>query len=524
MMMKQKTQKRSLGPGHDNRYHKIVFSLLLILICICFFGNPGYCAPLFSAQSFVLEDRTLAVIPADIDNKGPEEIIVVKKTGIYPNEKRWICIFKADHTMKYIEAPQQQWEIDKEATMFEVGDVAPSSGKEIFFLTARGIRYYAQEYEGVFSTVSKPLLTLPTATVFPAPSFLPRVRLLADWRHNGQNTLLLPQFDAFVFFDQNKSGDWQVSERIKFAPRTYLYSDQKDDGILRSYSLRTDYRLPNIFVANFNGDGQTDLLLTEQELIMVYTQQSDGHFTQNMAGQVVMPGRTAEKENNLDISFLAIPADVNKDNFADVILSTSSNTDKFLERKMDVSLFLNRKIKDKPFVSQPDQKITFYGITPGIRIKDINKDGRQDLIFSHIQLGFWNTVKNLVSKSVDVHTSVYLLQDNQRFPAEPDFYQKTKYQLDLTRGVEFKGIWPSMDGDFNKDGYPDLLIARDDQITIYPTARGKMLFSNSLHQFNVKTFCYKHISDLNRDGRDDLIFYERKRDARLSILLNNGKL
>ena len=33
-----------------------------------------------------------------------------------------------------------------------------------------------------------------------------------------------------------------------------------------------------------------------------------------------------------------------------------------------------------------------------------------------------------------------------------------------------------------------------------------------------------NIVDLNGDGRDDLLFYEKKREGKISILLNTGKL
>jgi hypothetical protein len=40
----------------------------------------------------------------------------------------------------------------------------------------------------------------------------------------------------------------------------------------------------------------------------------------------------------------------------------------------------------------------------------INGDGRGDLIFSSITVGFWNIVKNLISKQVNLDTSIYLLR------------------------------------------------------------------------------------------------------------------
>jgi hypothetical protein len=163
------------------------------------------------------------------------------------------------------------------------------------------------------------------------------------------------------------------------------------------------------------------------------------------------------------------------------------------------------------------------GITPGVNIGDVNGDGRKDLLFSSIRVGFWNIVKNLISKQVDLDTSIYLLQSDNRYPTRPDFQQKNSYRIDLTHGIRFHGTWPTLGGDFTGDGHRDLLIARDEKITLYPKNQDGNLFSKPLTQSGVFTSPYMHIVDLNGDGRDDILFYEKKRDGRLSILLNTGQ-
>jgi len=231
--------------------------LLLFFALTGLFSFEGHveCARLFSAQPIVVEGSKLAVIPTDLDGRGPMEIVVVSKTGVYPKEKRWISIFRADASAQYSATARQRWEIDPASAILDVGDVAPSPGKEIFYLTGNGIRYYAQEEDGNFSTAPQNLLAFPTITVFPAAGSLPRARLFADWKCNGRNMLLLPQFDALVFFDRDGSGDWQKTERVSIVPRSFLFSDQVNDGTFRDFSLHTEFRLPRIFVEDFNGDG-----------------------------------------------------------------------------------------------------------------------------------------------------------------------------------------------------------------------------------------------------------------------------
>ena len=302
------------------------------LILTCLFSLEAYSegADLFSGQSLMVEGKKLVVIPTDLDGAGMFEIVVVSKTGVYPKEKRWISIFKAGTSAQYSTTPGQQWEIDHTAAIIDVGDVAPSPGKEIFYLTGDGIRYYRQEKNGNFSATPQNLLSFPTITVFPAAGSLPRGRLFTDWKRNGRKMLLLPQFDSLMFFDRAGSEDWQKTERVTVAPRTFLFSDQVNDGAFRDFSLHAEFRLPRIFVEDFNGDGFPDLLLTEQESVTVYLHQSDGHFASKPSATIVFPVRPSGKDSDTSLSFLLTPVDVNGDKFADMVLTLTKGTGKFL--------------------------------------------------------------------------------------------------------------------------------------------------------------------------------------------------
>lgn len=510
---------------HKHLYRRQGGLLFFFFVLSCLFCLEGYSedADLFSAQSLIVEGKKLAVIPTDLDSQGMFEIVVVSKTGVYPKEKRWISIFKADTSAQYSTTAGQQWEIDHTAAIIDVGDVASPPGKEIFYLTGDGIRYYAQDENGNFSATPHNLLSFPTITVFPAAGSLPRGRLFMDWKRNGGKMLLLPQFNSLVFFDRAGSENWQKTERVTVAPRTFLFSDQVNDGAFRDFSLHAEFRLPRIFVEDFNGDGFPDLLLTEQESATVYLQQDDGHFAPKPSATIVFPVRPAGKDSDTSLSFLLTPVDVNGDKFSDMVLTLTRGTGKFLERKIIIFIFLNQQKPDDPFPAQPDQTITVDGITPGVNIEDVNGDGRGDLLFSSIRVGFWKVVKNLISKRVDLDTSIYLLRSDNKYPTKPDFHRKTSYKLDLTHGIRFQGTWPTLGGDFTGDGRRDLLIARDEEIAIYPKSQEGDLFSKPLTQSDVFSSPYMHIVDLNGDGRDDLLFYETKRDGKISILLNTGE-
>ena len=509
------------------RFHRYAYiarcglrCFFLVWIGLFSFERHSKGAELFSAQSLAVEGSILSVIPADLEGRGSADILVVHKTGVYPKEKRWISIFSAGTTGQYAATARQRWEVDPAATVFDVGDVAPSPGKEIFYLTGNGIHYYVRKHDGRFSTRPHGLLSFPTITPFPAAGSLPRGRLFADWKGNGRKMLLLPQFGSLVLLDRDGSGGWRKKEQVSVEPRTFLYSDRVDDGAFRDYSLNAVFRVPRIFVKDFNGDRRPDLLLTEQETVSVYLHQPGGHFTPRPFSKIVFPVRPSGKDGETNLSILSTPVDVNSDGFVDLILTLTKGTGKFLEWKIIIFLFLNQQKPDDPFLPEPDQTITVEGITPGINIEDANGDGKQDLILSYIRVGFWNIVKNIISKRANVETSIYLLGDDNRYPAQPDFQRKTSYRIDLTHGIRFHGTWPTLRGDFTGDGKRDLLIAHDEEIAIYPRHLDGGLFADHFIQSGVFTSPFMHIVDLNRDGRDDLLFYEKKRDGKIAVLMN----
>jgi len=494
----------------------------LSLFCLFSFEGFSESAGLFSAHYITVEGKILSVISTDLDDKESAEIVVLNKTGVYPNEKRWIFIYRAETSAQYSTTDSQRWEVDHAATMFDVGDVAPSPGKEIFFLTDLGISYYAQEGDGKFSTTPHILLSYPTITVFPSAGSLPRGRLFADWKRNGRKMLLLPQFTSLLFFGRDDYEKWRMTDKVTIAPRTFLFSNHPDDGAFRDFSIHAEFRLPRIFTEDFNGDNLQDLLLTEQESLTVYLRRLDGHFSPEPSAKIVFPVRPSGKEADTNLSFLTTPVDVNRDNFVDVILTLTKGTGKFLEQEIIIFIFLNQQNSEFPFATEPDQIITVDGITPGVNIVDVNGDSRIDLLFSNIRISFWKIVKNLISKRVSLDTSIYLLKSDYRYPENPDFQLKTDYQIDLTHKINFHGAWPTLKGDFNGDGLKDLLIARDGKIEIFLKKLDGDLFSKPITQTGVVTSPYMNISDLNNDGLNDLLFYEKKRDGKMSILLNTG--
>ena len=500
----------------------LIYSILIIF-CLHICVKKVESADLFSAQSIAIEGKILSIILDDLDENGHSEILVLNKTGNYPNEKRWLSLYYAGEDNRYAVPAAQRWEIDSAAAMVEVGDIALSPGKEIFYLTNIGISYYQQRNDGKFISKSQNLLELPTITASKVKSYLPRSNLFDDWKGNSQAMLLLPQFNSLTFYDRNDDGQWRVSDKVKVMPRTFLFSDQEDDGgVFRDYSIHAEFRLPRMLIRDFNGDQLQDLILTEQESLAVYLQMSDGKFSPEPSLSKIFPVRPTGKESDVNLFFLMTPVDLNGDNYLDVILTLTKGTGKFLEQEIIIFVFLNNKSLESPFSNKPDQTISVRGVTPGVHILDVNSDGLTDLHLTKIKLGFWKIIQNLISKRVSLDTTIYLLKKDNRYPDEPDYLLKSDYKINLTHRIRFRGAWPTLRSDINNDGYNDLIVARDGKIEIFLNTHTNELYTTPLVQTGVNTSAFMKISDLNNDGFTDLLFYEKKRNGTLSILLNKG--
>ena len=494
-----------------------IFTFFCLLVCVMYAESTE----LFSMQSIAIKGKILTIIPDDLDNNGPSEIVVLSKTGNYPDERRWISLYRAGKNSIYAVPATQRWEIDSGATMVEVGDIALSPGKEIFYLNNSGISYYRQKEDGSFISKSQKLIESTTITASRVKSYLPRSNLLDDWKGNNQEMLLLPQFNSLSFYDRSENGQWRLSDKVKVTPRAFLFSDNEDDGgAFRDYSIHAEFRLPRIFIRDFNSDQLQDLILTEQESLAVYQQEKGGKFSPEPSFSTVFPVRPTGKEADVNLYFLMTPVDLNGDNFVDIILTLTKGTGKFLEQEIIIFVFLNKNTIESPFSNQPDQTISVRGVTPGVHILDVNSDGLTDLYLTKIKMGFWKIIQNLISKRVGLDTTIYLFKKDNRYPDEPDYSLKSDYRIDLTHRIRFRGTWPTLRSDINSDGLNDLLVARDGKIEIFLNTQFNELFTTPLVQSGVSTSAFLKIMDVNNDGFNDLIFYEKKRNGTISILLN----
>lgn len=139
-------------------------------------------------------------------------------------------------------------------------------------------------------------------------------------------------------------------------------------------------------------------------------------------------------------------------------------------------------------------------------IIDLNSDQRDDLVIPSIKIGVAQIIKMLVTRSVSIEASYYLMREDGRYPEKPDGSNT------LTVKFAFKGGAASpvyeID-DFNNDGLFDVLSSSDEErLLIYWGEQGKFIQAGAGEKFSVQLpqdGTLVRAADLNGDHRADVI-------------------
>jgi FG-GAP-like repeat len=477
------------------------------------------------AQSFAIYDLQVkgsvtSVMPADLNGDRRMDLVVISKTGTFPNVVRWLSVFWQQEAGRFNQQPDLVWEMDPEATVIDVGSLSSEANHEaIVYLTSAEVRAYHIK-AGVRPTPTT-LLKIPSVAAFPEPGELASWPLIYDWKGTGRVWLGIPQFGKLSLYSIGSDGALEAAESVQIHQPTFIFGVERDQRLLRDYSLQLVYRMPQLFVQDFNGDGRADLIVAWQDHVAVYLQDAARRFPAQASKTFHFDVRTEQERSRRSIFVSPLIADLNGDGRADLILTKM--TGRVTDRHLVALVYLNR---DGTLSSRPDARLEHEGFGTTLLIKDLNGDGKQDLIFPLVKIGVTNIVRNLLSNRVEVSLLAHLYPNQGIYRASPDWLRNFSYQIDMSDGIMLEGAWPNVEGDFDGDGQADLLVARNDELAVYLAAPGMLFAREPALRLSIKTSPHLLVRDLRHSGRADVVmWYEGQSDSSsvVKVLMNTGQ-
>ena len=331
----------------------------------------------------------------------------------------------------------------------------------------------------------------------------PTLALIHDWKGTGQPWLGIPQFGQLMLYPIARLGPRNQGSLVKLYQPTVLFGGERENRLIRDYALQLIYRLPQIGVWDFNGDGRADLIASWQDHVAVYLPERHRPLPQEPSQTFHFNLRT-EQERTLRLVQISPPLieDLDGDGRADLILTKM--TGRLTDRRLVTSVYLNRAGN---LPAQPDVRIEHDGFATTLLTKDLNGDGKHDLLFPLVKISVRNLIRNLLTDRADVSLLVHLYRDQGIYANTPDWMRSFSYQIDLSDGVVLQGRWPNIDGDFDGDGKADLLVAGNDEVAVYLATPGTLFARDPTARVAVKTSSHVIVRDLTESRRADIVIW-----------------
>lgn len=492
----------------------------------------------FDIKTIDLPGRIQDVLFLDLNqDKRPDILITytVRTAADKPIKRYLAVLFQKDKG--FGKTSDQTWELDPLATALLLGDVVPVPGVEIVYLTSEAVKYYMLEGPACFATRAETLFRTDSFFTCPQADVLPILQTTLDLDRNGYDDLIIPQFGAYTIYFQKEPGGEFSPLRIPIASYKKIVKTAHNFLILSQ-------SLPNLEIADINGDGWKDLIMFDQGAFTYYLQvqsnpsrRNDQRFPQEPSGRFRLKFlKDSLKPDELAASFINLE-DINQDGKLDLVITAlRGQLDDISRLTTRIYLFLARsdKVGLRPtYAETPDQIINLKGICPLVRLGDVNGDGKPDLVATAFKTSFASNLKKAILRYIRLKYYLYLFQEKSgRFSRVPDFEHKMNLPFELVgRGRKyFSHIY--MAEDFDNDGRKDLVtISGPDKkrgkIEINcgrPRAdlsnpNGVSFKKNAYLYYPVKIPQAVFLQDLNQDRKCDLILKYR---SQISLFISRS--
>ncbi len=475
-----------------------------ILTCMLLSTSPMHAQvyPSFRQHVLRVSSGTYDVCVKDLNGDEAQDIVVLHSRArtleSYP--ERALSIFMQDRDA-FTSEPTQTILADKGEILFDVGDLDGDGNQELVFLLEDGISV-RQFVDGRYSQVLEHIVATSSVFLPHDDSVLPRHRLILDIDGDSAPEIIIPQRHELHILSDRWDGEFRLVQRLWTSPEYKLPP--------RS-ALTQSLELPVCRAQDYNGDGFSDILAVSGDRLDVFLQYPQTCV--NPQSSLTPPDlryrmgtrnvNTTVLESLTPVSASVETRDLNGDGYVDIIVTQGSRAT-FTHRISQIQVYLNKLGR---YAILPDHVFTTENFGGEHIIRDFNGDGLQDFALLTFKIGFTQAIKFLLTKKAGNAFDIYPMRSDHTYPP------KSVRRISFSRSIRIDEILGStlchsFEGDFNGDGFRDLLIGTGDEtITVFP-GHSQTLF-NKKPSLKIPAAISPHlwVGDLNRDGYSDIILW-----------------
>ena len=477
----------------------------------------------FRRQRLKLRQELAEAFPIDLTGNGLQDLVVIETDPASRRPRSFLTVF-LQSPQGFREAPLAARELPANIMLANVGRF--SFGPGLLLLLPERLLLLPWR-NGRFDEDGRPGLTVETVFTQNPGTFKSGIDWIVDINGDGINEILVPALHGFTIVREGIGGGLQRMARLQ------VYSDPSVINYYRR--LYVAHEIPAFRIVDIDGQGWPDLVVYNEGLLQIFL--LDGNVdpalrSPDMERDFQPPKPFVPKEPWDPPLLLMEASDINGDGILDLVFSKNAAAETDLKASTRVLIYYGlRKDPAGPidFPDKPDQVYASEGFTLPL-VKDINHDGRQDLVLVNVEINFWNSIKALIARTVTAEAAFYLMPAGGRYNREPS--EIIGYSIKFSLG-RFTHQPLSIFGDLNGDGLPDLLLSLDkERLGVHWGRQGAFWpsdYDEVLEDFLPIRGKRVKVVDLNRDGRDDLVLEYNRDDIRqmpemfktLTVLLSN---
>ncbi|MEE8107318.1 MAG: VCBS repeat-containing protein [Planctomycetota bacterium] len=432
------------------------------------------------------------VIYADVDGDGRRDLVL----SAWSKAGRSIRVHLQQPEMpRFRSKPDHLLEpVWKDTVAFAVADVHEAPGSEVVLFNASGAwawRPGAPEKE-------RPRKLFEAALLWQ----IPESRDVIAWQEgtrdvdgDGLPDFVIPEPGQYRIVLQDRSGKTPAFKdaglcRVRDVRVQKLRSTdvrkrarQERDRFAIKISMGSDPLGPLLSItdsvpapqwADFDGDGDLDLLVATERHLLVWLQDKK-RIGPAPSFRMALPV-VADRERRLDVSYSAHVLDLNGDKRTDcVIFSGDKRSEKI---RTQVQFFLNggRGTSEKiPLFGKeqfPQQLLVLTGLTGDPHFTDVNGDGTPDLVVGKMRPDMLDKLRGSGGDRIRAELIVFLNKGG-RFSKRPDLLYRTAVQATALR-LGRRVIQSRFFADLSGDGIRELLVRNEEKSlkVLYSRRRG----------------------------------------------------
>jgi hypothetical protein len=502
----------SLDPGFDTgcldstpfkkmQIRRKALSILLSLV-------PAFAhANFFQTQEVKTGARLRHLALRDVVAGGGEEVVVMERSGEFPNYRSSLSIYGTPSGQK----------LEKVAEMtFPTDSLLYGFFNHALIL----IRGHSVEKWTLLSGVYKPdpLYRATFDSFFEIPE-TGDVTYIPVQSPINPNQILVPGRKGLLVLESTAKG-WASKGEIPAPVRAFYTSSSEKLPFDPDFLMRGSLWYPHVGSGKMSSSLELSWIFSWMDEVTTVSTSDPKKMNYFKLGLL------SEKDRDDEQAYVETSAeDLNKDGHIDFVANKFRGSATSLQAettlfytKADGMIDIANAKKIEPTANR----------TGGALVSDFNKDGWKDLVVASTQYNAWAIIRALLRKQVNVNFSFYMGSSAGFRLNAPDFTKEVSFQFDLNDG-QIDGLLPSLDGDFNGDGYADVFFARNPRAVtlLIQQPKEKEFYSVSLgRNYEVDVLRKYRIGDLNGDGKSDVVMYDSRsaKNRQFTVLLNSGAL